>query len=145
MKNVILLFSFFLLVAGCKKEDDAQPCNIEIKSGTRFFEFQASEGTLFVAWTNKQAVLANVDAQLAKSVGDRDQHINGRILKDTGCGYNYDWSWYFDPEDWDLADISIEVCDGNPNYVEENLDDYLHIDRYCPWSSVVLREIQKPF
>jgi hypothetical protein len=146
MKALTLLLMICLITGSCNKDDDAQPCDIEIKPGTRFFEFQASEGTKFVAWTNKQSVLDNIDAQLAREVGERDQHINGKILKnDTGCDLNYEWSWYFDPDDWDLSDISIELCDGNPNYVEENLNDYLDIERYCPWSSVVLREIDQPF
>ena len=36
------------------------------------------------------------------------------------------------------------MCDGNPQYVEENLDEYIRIQAYCPWGSYVLQEIGRP-
>lgn len=140
-----LLCALFLMGA-CKKDNVDPICDLEIPAEARIFEFghRGSDYT-FRAWTSDSAVIVHVEAQLALAEEERNQHINGEILAQSeACNLNPDWSWYFNPEDWDLADLSIEVCDGNPQYVEDNLQDYLDIDRYCPWSSYVLREINQP-
>lgn len=121
-------------------------CVYQPLANSRYFEFEASDGLKFVAWTNRMEVIDKIEEQLALAPADRNMHINGKILEvPANCSLNYSWSWYFDPTDWDLAEISIEVCDGNPQYVEDNLGDYIDIGRYCPWSSKVTREISAPF
>lgn len=143
----IALICLAISAGACKDKPAEIACDIAIAEGTRFFEFahRGSEYT-FYAWTNKPTVIANVEAQLALPAEDRSQHING-VIKEMpeGCELNEEWSWYFEPTEWDMADLSIELCDGNPQYVEENLQDYLDIDRYCPWSSYVLQEVAQPF
>jgi hypothetical protein len=143
-----LAFLALILLAGSCKDDAPEiDCELSIADGTRFYEF-AHRGTdhTFYAWTSDTAVIAKVEAQLALPEEQRLQHINGQIAAlPEGCDWNNDWSWYFTPNEWDLADISIELCDGNPQYVEDNLQDYLDIDRYCPWSSYVLQEVSQPF
>jgi len=38
-----------------------------------------------------------------------------------------------------MAEVSIELCDGTPSFVEENLDYWLDtVHTYCPWSSKVV-------
>jgi len=61
---------------------------------------------------------------------------NGRILHETGV--NGGWSWSLDPADFEFADVTTEVCDGQPSDVESGT---LTSDRYCPWSARVV-EIQ---
>lgn len=142
----LALLSAIFTVGACEEDSPQPACSIEIPAEARVFEFahRGSEYT-FRAWTTDNEVIANVEAQLALPEDDRINHINGEILEQPeGCDLNPGWSWYFNPQDWDLAEISIEVCDGNPQYVEDNLQDYLEIDRYCPWSSYVLREIDQP-
>lgn len=66
--------------------------------------------------------------------------VHGRILGGDG-GHNTGWSWHFVPNEWDLAEISIEVYDGRPSYLEQNLEQWLRdVGRYCPWSSRIVRE-----
>jgi len=136
-----------VIFTACKKEEDNNlDCELNLPSDTRYFEFQHSGGETFYAWTNKADVIAAVEAQLAMPFEQRGQHINGRIAKIEGdCAINKNWSWYFLPDDWVVADASIELCDGNPQYVEDHLDDYLHIEYYCPWGSKILKEISQPF
>ena len=146
--NRSYFFILFLLVFfACSEDDMTDLCEMNIPSGTRYFEFfHESTGDMFVAWTANTQVLQVVDEQLGLPENERTQHINGKILRDEhSCGFNGNWSWYFDPADWALADFSIELCDGNPQYVEENLDEYVRTGRYCPWGSTISREITKPF
>jgi len=58
---------------------------------------------------------------------------NGRVLHVTGV--NEGWSWSLDPYDFEFADLTTEVCDGNPSDVESG---ELTSDRYCPWSARVV-------
>jgi hypothetical protein len=58
---------------------------------------------------------------------------NGRIVRDTGV--NEGWSWSLDPTDFEFADLTTEVCDGEPSDVESRT---LTSDRYCPWSARVV-------
>ena len=47
-------------------------------------------------------------------------------------GVNAPWSWHIDPATLEFADMTIEVCDGLPSYVE---DGTVTSDQYCPWSA----------
>jgi hypothetical protein len=38
-----------------------------------------------------------------------------------------------------LGEVFVEVCDGDPNYVERHRREWLG-ERWCPWSSYVKRE-----
>ena len=43
---------------------------------------------------------------------------NGRIVRGE-TGVNTGWSWHIDPTDFEFADLTIELCDGLPSYVED--------------------------
>lgn len=59
------------------------------------------------------------------------------LLPGPGAGmHNAPWSWHLDPEQFGLAEMTIEVCDGTPQFVEEELDYWLNqVGQYCPWSA----------
>ena len=151
MQKTPLFILILLGLMACSKEDsqvvDCPDLPAEITPGARFFEFESDSGLTFVAWTSDSLVIADVEQQLTLPFSSRSKHINGRILVDESiCDLNGSWSWYFDPTDWALSEFSIELCDGNPQYVEDNLDEYVNvIERYCPWGSKVSREVDRPF
>ena len=60
---------------------------------------------------------------------------NGRIVEGDG-GVNIGHNWHL--EDVELVDATIEACDGTADFVDENLDVYLELGNYCPWSAVVV-------
>jgi len=64
---------------------------------------------------------------------------NGRIAR--GEGINTGWSWHIDPRDFEFADMTIELCDGLPSYVE---DGTLTGDRFCPWSAELVELVAAP-
>jgi hypothetical protein len=74
-------------------------------------------------------------ARIAEGV-ERGEHIgipNGLIHRGDG-GVNTGRSWHL--TDIELADVTMEVCDGTADYVEAHLEDFLEIGRYCPWGAV---------
>jgi|GEM_PF-2622925 len=62
---------------------------------------------------------------------------NGVLLTGPGAGmHNAPWSWHLDPEQTAMAEFTIEVCDGTPDFVEEDLEYWLNsVRQYCPWSA----------
>jgi hypothetical protein len=70
--------------------------------------------------------------------GKNNFHVTGTVVKGDG-GFNSPWSWHLDPSSLRMAEVSIELCDGTPSFVEENLDYWLEtVHTYCPWSSKVV-------
>jgi len=59
---------------------------------------------------------------------------NGVVVRGESS-VNEPWSWHIDPATLEFANITIEVCDGIPQYVE---DEIVTSDRFCPWSARVV-------
>jgi len=59
---------------------------------------------------------------------------NGKIVRGS-ADVNEGYSWHLDPADIEFAEVTTEVCDGLPSYVE---DGSLSGDRFCPWSAEVV-------
>jgi len=86
-----------------------------------------------------QATDASTVQQLIDNYnGKNTMHVTGTLASGNG-GFNYQYSWHLDPSTVRMADMSIEVCDGTPSYVEQNLDYWLNtVHSYCPWASKVV-------
>ena len=59
----------------------------------------------------------------------------GRVVRDSP-GVNKPWTWHIDPKTLQFADVTIEVCDGLPSYVEDRT---VTSPDYCPWSAKVIK------
>lgn len=77
-----------------------------------------------------------VEQVLVLSRGQSDARIpNGRILRGE-VSYNKPWHWHLDSQDIQMADVTVELCDGRPSDVENNLDYWVGtVFRFCPWSA----------
>ncbi|QYH37151.1 hypothetical protein FFT87_07520 [Salinibacterium sp. M195] len=59
---------------------------------------------------------------------------NGVVIRGESS-VNEPWSWHIDPATLEFANVTIEVCDGIPQYVE---DEIVTSDRFCPWSAQIV-------
>ena len=100
-------------------------------SGAIIVTFEVNEGERFRVLLTDPVDQAGATRLLAGF--DGPDIPNGRILRVTGV--NEGWSWSMDPNDFEFADLTTEVCDGNPSDVESGS---LTSDRYCPWSARVV-------
>lgn len=129
----IMLISIFSACSTDSDEDEA-----------RYFEFTHESNDInytIVAKTSDPEVIAKVEQELSKPFDERNMHINGPIERGNP-GYNSDWSWHFIEGQWDLAEISAEVCDGRPSFVEEDIDYWVDtVGRFCPWGARVEGEV----
>lgn len=113
-------------------------------SGPRYFKFTHQDENIdytFVAKTSDPEVISKVEDQLSKPMDQRNLHIHGQIARGSK-EYNSQWSWHFVPGEWNLVEVSTEVCDGRPAMVEKDLDYWVdQVGDFCPWSSVVSAEV----
>jgi hypothetical protein len=143
MKKIGLTFVMLLIISFIGK---AQP--------TRYFEFSTICGhgnwqdTTFIASTSDQTVIDSVLANLARPINQRN-FINGPIDYGNG-GHNHNAShwflWHFIPNQWNLVELAMEVCDGCP-YTDVDADTAYwigNIGRFCPWSGRPVREVSNP-
>jgi hypothetical protein len=90
----------------------------------------------FVAITSDPKVIEKARAQLQLHWTQRNLFINGPIAPGNG-DHNMDWSWHFVPDEWDLVEAAIEVCDGTPQALEADLERWLsEVGRFCPYRFV---------
>ncbi|MEM0475151.1 MAG: hypothetical protein QXS11_07660 [Zestosphaera sp.] len=72
--------------------------------------------------------------------GERFGIVIGELRRGDG-GFNKPWSWHLDPDTVEVADATIELCDGMPSFVESELEYWLNVvKRYCPWNTKVIAE-----
>lgn len=140
----IIVFSAIMGLAQANAAQRKSNNNLKTSSATRYFQFNIrnfSTDESFVAATSDSMVLTDIDQQLALPENQRFLHIHGPIDSTNG-GHNFGWSWHFVPDQWLMAENSIELCDGRPSIVETDLQNYLHVvGSYCPWASYVFVEL----
>lgn len=101
----------------------------------------AVEDERFRVRIENQAAIAEARALIASGLS---KNITGDIRRGNG-GVNTGFSWHLRPESVAFADMTIELCDGRPSYVEENVDYYVDtVKRYCPWGARVVSEVSTP-
>lgn len=130
----ILLLSLLLTGCGLFNSNDDE----------RYYEFTHQDEEIDYSFTVKTSdpnVIEKAENQLKIPFEQRTLHINGDIERGTE-DYNSNWSWHFVPDRWDLVEISVEVCDGRPQMVEDDLDYWVdQVGYFCPWSARVLKEV----
>jgi hypothetical protein len=125
---VLAAFAFTLALARCDGDTSADP--------HRDFVVDVV-GERFVMRTTDPDTIQQAVAILN---GAENRFPIGPLLRGNG-GFNPPWSWHMDPDQVRLTEVAVEVCDGRPSYVEENLDDFLMPGvGYCPWSGRIVGE-----
>ena len=86
----------------------------------------------FVAVTSDADVIATAREELKRPESERHLYILGPVAEGGG-DHNVDWGWHFVASEWELTDTSIDLCDGEPQFVEDAIRDWVaKIGRYCP-------------
>lgn len=136
MLKLCIISVFTFVLTGCNGDSK----NSSENSNEREFVFGINgEDTSedFVAITNDADVISMLEAQLALPIDERHLFISGPIASGD-AGHNVPWSWHYAKNEWELAEFSIELCDGIPSFVEADLDYWLNnVGTFCPWASYV--------
>jgi hypothetical protein len=103
------------------------------QSGPTVATFQVAGDQTYKIQLVTQEQIDHVKALIA---GSREGLIpNGKVVRNDP-GVNAPWSWHIDPKSLEFADITTEVCDGLPAYVEDHT---VTSDYYCPWSAKAIK------
>lgn len=130
--RISLIVITALLLAACDSDSSGPD-----EAGA-VFVVEVASGEQFRVLLRDEAQIAEAEALIGAST---QKIVNGALLAGDG-GFNEPWSWHMDPGSVELADITIELCDGRPSMVEADLDMWIGtVGRFCPWSSrIVARE-----
>ncbi len=93
----------------------------------------------FIARTNDPQVIADAHAQLELPIAQRTLFIIGPVAGGDG-GDNTGWDRHFVPNEWNLTEAAIELCDGNPVLVNQAVDYWIGIGLFCPWGARVIAQ-----
>jgi hypothetical protein len=139
-----IVFLFFALGA-CEKDKNPP------EGGYTYYEvgFQSTSSdwrdTSFVVRTKSQQIIQQIETQLTLPVEQR-QLVVGALVEGSG-GYNYnashEFKWHFKEDDWNLADMTIEIYDGKP-YTDVDLDFSYWLNtvkRFGAWGSYIKRKL----
>ena len=125
-----LPLAFILIIlAAC-----SSPTSPELEGGIlATFDVQGETYSIFI--TNAQTI----EQVLALSNGLGTARIpSGKLVRGQE-GYNVPWSWHIDPQDVEMAEVTMELCDGRPSDVEKDLDYWVDtVGRFCPWTAVLV-------
>lgn len=88
---------------------------------------------------NLRATDPETISQLVENyVGNNSMHVTGKLARGDG-GFNSPWPWHLEPDSVRMAEVSIELCDGRPSLIEEDLDYWIGtVGSYCPWGSSIV-------
>jgi len=102
----------------------------------------ADDESNYTITTNDADLIDQCRSQLELPEDERILHINGYL--DYGdAGFNVPWNWHIIPNDWVLAEMSIGVCNGEPEDVENDLDYWINtVGQLCNWGSFIKEEIE---
>lgn len=130
----VVALAVLTLVSGCGYgPSEPSPPSSDLKGGLLATFAVGTEQ--FKVWVTNPTT---IDRLFALRAGGGGGSIpNGKIRRGSGRGaHNAPFSWHLDPDDTDIVDVAIELCDGRPSYVEQNVDEYVDtINRYCPWGA----------
>ncbi len=136
----LLAVSIILLVCATSSALSAQPPSY-FKISLHGHEGEPAYEYLVKA--ERDDLIGECRDQLSMPVEERRLHINGALDYGNG-GFNRPWSWHIVPDEWVLAEMSIELCDGIPQFVESDLQYWVETVRYyCCWSSYIGQEMEK--
>ncbi len=141
-----IIFTLTFIMNSCKKDAAPAPLHYyEIGFRGNAAEWRDSS---FIIATSNATLISQIEAQL-NLPADQRKIVNGRLVSGNG-GYNknagHAFKWRFKENDWQLADLSIEIYDGRPySDVDTDMSYWLNtVKRFAPWGSYIKKEITMP-
>jgi hypothetical protein len=123
-----LAAAMVMAVAACGGGDGSPPPPVD---GPVVATFQVAGGERFRVLLTDPVDIANANRLVA---GEDAPSIPSGVVVRGVTSVNEGYSWSLDPDQFEFADITMEVCDGLPSDVEAGT---ISSDRYCPWSAII--------
>ena len=96
------------------------------------FDVAGEQYSIFI--TNNETI----EEVFAVQRGESQATIPNGLIVEGAVFYNQPWSWHIDGHDIHMAEMTIELYDGLPSFVESELEYWLEtVHRYAPWSATI--------
>jgi len=107
-------------------------------SGGVLATFRVIEEEYSIFITNPETI----EQVYALQRGESNANIPIGLVRRGAVSYNQPWSWHIDSEDISMVEMTIELSDGLPSYLEEDLDYWVDTVKYfSPWSAKLIEVI----
>ena len=124
----LYIFMGLLFISAC----DSQP--IEPEPDEPIYVIKVEDETFRVR-INDAVTQQQADTLLTNGTAI---NIDGPLRPGNG-EFNAPYSWHLDPDSITFSPFTIELCDGMPSFVEEDIDYWLNtVGAYCPWGIQVI-------
>jgi hypothetical protein len=124
MKSLAMVVGMLLAMAGCSGTSADEP--------SADFVVAVGDERFVVRSTHPETI-----AQLRDAAAGRRSGFPIGPLRSGNGGFNSPWTWHLDPAETRFTEVAIEVCDGEPSYVEAHQPDF---PTYCPWGARIVSE-----
>lgn len=131
-RALLALSPALILIAACGGAPSG-PDPGELEGGA-LAEFEVVDERFRIWVTNAQTIQQIFDLRDGESQASIPI---GPVRRGPGrADHNLPWSWHIDPEQVAMAEATIELCDGRPSFVEEDVEGWIEsVGSYCPWSA----------
>lgn len=120
-----------LLAGGCRD-------GTTVPADGAVFQVRVQADTFSVR-AETDGAIAGLEARLRSG---QEGVVLGTLAAGDG-GFNDPWNWHLVPGSIEVPDVAVEVCDGTPRMVENDLEYWLEtVGTYCPWSARVIRRLE---
>lgn len=130
MRNTIKYMTCLLLIAGLwgcdsTSSEDELPTFIVEGGGGEQFKIQVTDPD----------IARQADSLLANNI---NKIVHGTLRAGHG-GFNNPYGWHLDPASITFPDLAMELCDGRPSKIDDDLDYWVNtVKFYCPWGARIV-------
>ena len=134
MKTILKYMMLSLLIVGISACDNAANEN-----DTPTFIVEGGGGEQFRVQITDPQMEKAADSLLANNV---NKIVHGTLRRGDG-GFNEPYGWHLDPSTITFPDLAIELCDGRPSKIDDDLDYWIDtVKIYCPWGAKIVDKEQ---
>jgi hypothetical protein len=126
MVGTISLIGLALLLASCGSSDEST----DLPAGGLYATFAVGSQSFHASITHPDGMAE----AMALWSGTSGASIPVGELECAPAAWNRPWRWYLRPDTVRFAEVTIELCDGEPSYVEGNCESFGG-GSYCPWGA----------
>jgi hypothetical protein len=134
MPSLRYAFLLLVLLAGsCSSSHEGRDDLCDDRTGGALISFDVVDES-FTVWITDDAFIDEAQRLLDEG----EQRVPSFTTLERGTDCDSQWTWHVDPDDVEFADFTIELCDGLPSHIEDDLDYWVDtVGSYCPWGGVV--------
>jgi len=129
MNRTVSLVILAVMLTSCGGDGVVPPCCQSLPSSGLYATFVTLGQEHFHASITNPEGMSEARALWA---GTSNARIPNALLVCMPEPWNAPWSWYMDPEDLRFAEVTLDLCQAPPSYVEANCGSF---GRYCPASA----------